>query len=172
MRNSKVDKLDGFSFEYYCAGILKKNGFHRVRVTQSSGDYGVDILAVKKGRKYAIQCKRYSGSVGNHAVQEVYSGKDFYNCDVAVVMTNSYFTQAAVETANKLNVKLWDGYVLKSMKRGFLPVFLAERKAKRCRSKEKRRRKRKSKWTFGKTLLLETTVILELAAICFSHICF
>ena len=68
--------MDGYQFEYQCAEILKRNGFSRVQVTQSSGDQGVDIIAHKHRKKYGIQCKYYSYPVGNKAVQEAYAGND------------------------------------------------------------------------------------------------
>ena len=175
MKEKSVDKLDGYTFEYYCAALLKKNGFNRVRVTQSSGDFGVDVIAWKKHKKYAVQCKRYSGSVGNHAVQEVYSGKDFYNCDCAIVMTNSYFTAAAKETAKKLGVLLWDGRTLSKLEQHNVPLWILKRKAKRNQKKTQKKRKKNrkyAKWTFGRTLLLETALIIEFSVICYLHICF
>ena len=105
---SDTDGMEGHQFEYYCANILRKNGFTNVAVTQASGDFGVDITAIKDSITYAIQCKSYSGLVGNDAVQEVYSGKAKYKCIVAVVLTNSYFTRSAKETANFNSVVLWD----------------------------------------------------------------
>lgn len=102
------DLMDGQEFEEFCANILKRNGFWNVRVTKASGDHGVDILADKDGRKYAIQCKCYSNNVGNKAVQEAYSGKTIYKADIAVVLTNSYFTNQAIEDAKTLGVELWD----------------------------------------------------------------
>ena len=86
--------MDGYQFEYQCAEILKRNGFSRVQVTQSSGDQGVDIIARKHRKKYGIQCKYYSYPVGNKAVQEAYAGANFYDCDKAMVMTNLTFTRA------------------------------------------------------------------------------
>jgi len=100
--------MDGYQFEYQCAEILKRNGFSRVQVTQSSGDQGVDIIAHKHRKKYGIQCKYYSYPVGNKAVQEAYAGANFYDCDRAMVMTNLTFTRAATELAEKLEVELWD----------------------------------------------------------------
>ena len=50
--------------------------------------------------------------VGVRAVQEIYSGRDFYHCMVGVVMTNSRFTKNAVTLANELNILLWDGNML------------------------------------------------------------
>lgn len=105
---AKIDAMEGHDFEYYCAGLLKANGFTDVTVTQGSGDYGIDVLASKDGVSYAIQCKCYSSPVGNKAVQEAYSGKSYYNKMVAVVMTNNSFTSAAKETAEKNSVLLWD----------------------------------------------------------------
>ena len=102
------DHMDGHAFEYFCAEILSLNGFSDVEVTQGSRDQGVDIIAYKDDIKYGIQCKCYASDIGNKAVQEVYAGKNFYNCDVAAVLTNRYFTKSAVELAQKNRVHLWD----------------------------------------------------------------
>ena len=114
-RQFSIDDMDGHDFEYFCADILKRNGFSNVEVTRGSGDYGIDILAEKDGISYAIQCKRYNGNVGNKAVQEALSGKVYYDCDEAVVLTNSYFTNQAMETARRTDVTLWDRDMLFAM---------------------------------------------------------
>lgn len=111
-RVSAVDGMEGHDFEYFCAGLLKKNGFDSAEVTRGSGDQGVDILATKGGVKYAIQCKNYASRLGNTPIQEVNTGKTFYKCHVGVVMTNSTFTPAAEELAASTNVLLWDRKVL------------------------------------------------------------
>ena len=100
--------MDGLQFEHRCAELLRYRGFHKVTVTKGSGDQGVDILAQKNGIKFGIQCKYYSHPVGNKAIQEAYAGADFYDCDKAMVMTNSTFTKAARELADKLEVELWE----------------------------------------------------------------
>lgn len=102
------DDMSGDEFEYFCADILRGNGYKDVEVTKASGDHGIDVLARKDGLTYAIQCKRYSKPVGNKAVQEAYSGKAIYHADIAVVMSNMEFTAQAVEDARRLNVELWD----------------------------------------------------------------
>ena len=107
-----IDEMEGHDFEYYCADLLKANGFFEVEVTKGSGDFGADILAEKDGITYAVQCKCYDKPIGVKAVQEVYAGRDYYDRMVGVVMTNQYFTQPAVELAGKLNIMLWDrGYL-------------------------------------------------------------
>lgn len=102
------DKLDGYHFELFCAELLKKNGFDNVSVTRGSGDQGIDIIAYRDEVKYGFQCKCYSSSIGNHAVQEVFAGTSFYQCHVGIVLTNSYFTNSAIELAKHNRIILWD----------------------------------------------------------------
>lgn len=118
MLGRDLDNMEGHDFEYFCAELLKENGFLEVRVTRGSGDYGIDILAEKDGISYGIQCKCYNSPVGIKAVQEAYAGRDYYDCMVGVVMTNQYFTKPAVEAAKKLKIVLWDRGYLDSMMEG------------------------------------------------------
>ena len=113
--DDELDEMEGLDFEYYCAELLRNRGFIEVEVKKSSGDYGIDILAEKEGVTYAIQCKRYNGPVGVKAVQEAYAGRDFYDRMVGCVLTNQYFTQPAVDAAQKLKILLWDRDYLEEM---------------------------------------------------------
>lgn len=110
--NKSIDDIDnnmnGYDFEQFCGDLLKSNGFRNINVTKSSGDYGADLTAIKDGVKYAIQCKKFSNPVGVSAIQEVIASKSMYNCHVAVVLTNNYFTNNAISLAEKNNVLLWD----------------------------------------------------------------
>lgn len=63
-RSQLMDEMEGHDFEYFCADLLRKNGFLDVEVTKGSGDYGVDILAEKDGVTYAVQCKCYNAPIG------------------------------------------------------------------------------------------------------------
>lgn len=112
----KIDyEMDCYNFENCSANLLLNNGFNNVKVTQYSGDFGVDIIAYKDDIKYAIQCKKYSSPVGIKAVQEVIGSKTMNNCHVAVVLTNNFFTSSAKELAKKNNVLLWDRNKLKEL---------------------------------------------------------
>lgn len=111
----EMDDMEGHEFEYFCADLLRDKGFLDVEVTRGSGDFGVDILAEKDGVTYAVQCKCYNAPIGIKAVQEIYAGRDYYDRMVGVVMTNQYFTSAAVDAAKKLKILLWDRGYLESM---------------------------------------------------------
>ena len=108
-------RLDGTEFEAYVALLLTDNGFKHVALTKGSGDQGVDILAERNGKTYAIQCKNYEGAVGNFAVQEAYTGAQFYGCEYAAVICPGEFTRGAKELAASTGVLLWDGKKLSHM---------------------------------------------------------
>ena len=102
-----IDTLEGLEFENYSAQLLQKLGYS-AEVTKASQDNGGDILATKDGIKYVIQCKNYSSTVGNKAIQEVYAAKGIYKCDKAIVLTNNFFTKQAQDEAEILDIMLWD----------------------------------------------------------------
>lgn len=108
VENSSIDfndHMNPYEYEHYCASLLSKAGWE-TNVTQSSGDQGVDVIAVKEGIKIAVQCKLYGLPVGNKAVQEVFAAKQHIGANYAAVVTNSSFTQSAKELANTTGVML------------------------------------------------------------------
>lgn len=104
--------MDGREFEEFIAQLFRNLGYS-TEVTKHSGDQGIDIIAEKNGTKIGIQAKCYSGNVGNSAIQEVATGKNHYRLDKAIVVTNNFFTPAAIELANSNGVILWDRNILK-----------------------------------------------------------
>lgn len=110
-----VDRMDGHMFEHFVADVLRKNGFRSVSVTKASGDYGVDIVALKEKQKYAFQCKCYQSTLGLKPIQEVYAGAKKYGANYSVVVTNSHFSKNAKNLAHELGVSLWDRETLGEM---------------------------------------------------------
>lgn len=113
-RLTHVDDMDGVEFESYIAGVLKKQGYTNIKLTEKY-DYGVDIIAVKDGIRWGIQVKRYSGLVKADAVRQVVTGLRIYDCDRAMVITNSVFSRVAVQLANSNECVLIDRNVLTKM---------------------------------------------------------
>ena len=102
---SELKNLSPTDFESVCAEALEENGW-KTQLTKASGDQGVDVIASKPGKRVAIQCKLYSNTVGNKAVQEALAGKSFINADFACVVTNALFTRSAKELASTTGVLL------------------------------------------------------------------
>jgi restriction system protein len=103
---SEVERLNPYDFEEWVASMFNANGY-RAKTTKKSGDFGADVIAKYKDKKIAIQVKKYTGSVGVQAVEEVLGGMHYYKCDEAWVVTNSIsYTSQAECMANKTNVNL------------------------------------------------------------------
>ena len=97
---------DPLEYEHYVARVMKKDGWD-ARATQGSGDQGADVIAEKDGYKVIVQCKKYKGSVGNKAVQEVFAAKKFFNGTHGVVVNSSgQFTKSARALAAKNGIEL------------------------------------------------------------------
>ena len=109
----EVNTMDGREFELFTGNLFRALGYSNVTVTQSSYDFGADVIAEKDDVKFAIQCKRYGSPVGVSAVQEVIASKSLHDCHVACILTNNTFTPAAEELARKNLVILWGGNKLK-----------------------------------------------------------
>lgn len=112
---AKIDEMSGLEFEKYAADLLETEGYENVTVTQSSHDQGADILMERDGVRFSVQCKVYSTRLGNTPIQEITAAREFYDCHVGVVVTNSYFTDAAVELALANRILLWDRAYLASL---------------------------------------------------------
>jgi len=106
----QADRLDGNAFQDFVAELLKSDGYSDVVVTGKSGDQGGDVLATKNDTKYVFQAKRYSidRKVSNGAVQEAHGAVAYYDTDVGIVITNSFYTNGARELASKIGIELWN----------------------------------------------------------------
>lgn len=111
--NLDLNAQSGTEFETYLAGVLKQEGFEDICGTPKTGDQGADLIAKKNGRRIVIQAKRYKGSVGNEAVQEVVAAVRFYGGDEGWVITSGTFTPSAKALAQRNSVRLIDGAALK-----------------------------------------------------------
>lgn len=85
----------GAAYERQVAAILDDEGWS-VRFTPPGPDKGLDLIARKSGRTVAIQCKRYSSSVGSSAVQEIVAARVLAGHDAdAAVIASAPFTRSA-----------------------------------------------------------------------------
>lgn len=103
----QVDAMSGIEFEKYVAKVMRRRGY-RVSLTKATGDFGVDLVAVKHGVTTAVQCKRSVAAVGAAAVQQVVAGAKIYSCSETMVVCSSSFTQGAVKLAKVHDCKLVD----------------------------------------------------------------
>ena len=114
LSQEQIDILSGKDFEKYLRVHFENLGY-KVKLTPDTNDYGADLLVTRGSERMVIQAKRYAGKVGNKAVQEVIGALHYYNCNKAMVVTNSFFTPNAKKMAEKCDVILWDRNTLKKL---------------------------------------------------------
>lgn len=108
-----IDTMSGTEFEERLVILFRNLGYKVTHVGHTS-DAGVDLIIELNGRKTAVQAKRYESNVGEAAVQQVHTGRDYYRCEDALIVTNSNFTPMAWRVARATNVKLWNrNYLIK-----------------------------------------------------------
>ena len=95
-------------FENFVGYVFKSKGYH-VESINHTKDQGADIVMSRRDEKVCVQVKRYGGSVGNKAVQEVVASLPYYNADRGIVVTTGRFTEAAKTLASVNEVELIDG---------------------------------------------------------------
>jgi restriction system protein len=119
--------LNSTSFEFFTAGLLRRDGCTHVERVGGAGDLAADNLAVlPDGRKLLVQDKFYSLSnpVGSPDLQKV--GGTFqivHRADVAMAVTTSHFTPAAVNYARQAGIILVDREKLAAWAAGGRPPW-------------------------------------------------
>lgn len=117
----RLRTLSGIEFERHVGELYQRLGYH-VELTRGGGDQGIDVIAQSPQQRLGIQCKQWSGVVGNDGVQEAIAGRAYYNCSHAAVVCTSTFTQPARDLAERANIQLIDGHAYAAMVNQFLPI--------------------------------------------------
>lgn len=116
--NSDVNTLSGIEFENVCKYLIEKMEF-KVETTKASGDGGIDLVAYNEqpilSGKYIIQCKRYSGSVGEPIIRDLYGVVTSERANKGILMTTGYFTKSAIEFAEGKPIELMDGMAMNKL---------------------------------------------------------
>ncbi len=99
----ELDQLSGADFEAWVTEVLNAASIPAENI-QHTGDFGVDVVATVDGTRVGIQVKRYASSIGNSAVQEALAGSGYHDCALAAVVTQSTYTRAAREQADRARV--------------------------------------------------------------------
>lgn len=113
--SNDINELSGAEFENLCCNLLKKMGFE-VETTKASGDGGIDIIAKTHQAfiqgVYIVQCKRYSGSVGEPIIRDLYGVVTSERANKGILITTGTFTKSAKDFAYGKQIELVDGEYL------------------------------------------------------------
>lgn len=143
----QIDKLgnNGKDFETYVCRLYRNLGYEAYTTTElremgklpklimgqsGSGEQGADVIVYKNTNKgkltLIVQCKQYSNTVGNSAVQEVFSALAMYHGHEGVVITNNTFTPHAKNLAKAINENNHNPYKVNLIDRQGLRDFVEQ----------------------------------------------
>ena len=114
----KIEDLLALSpkaFEAFIAELFRTYGY-QAEVSGGNSDHGVDIVVHNsQGDKWIVQCKRYSGSVGEPIVRDLFGTMRHEGAQRAYLITTGSFTLQAVDWAKGKPIVLYDGEALVSL---------------------------------------------------------
>lgn len=107
-----IDRIYPHLFEASIATLYKKQGFE-VYLTPYSNDKGVDVVVLKKGENYLIQVKQTKSLVGNDAIQEICTAKNYYEGKFSeqfnlLTVTNNDYSSSAKILAKANDIQLFN----------------------------------------------------------------
>ena len=89
-RLEDIQKIDPIQFEKIISALFKRMGYD-VLLTKASGDEGIDLILSKNGKKSVVQCKRYSGTVGQPITRDLYGSMIHNRAEDAYLITTGVF---------------------------------------------------------------------------------
>jgi HJR/Mrr/RecB family endonuclease len=107
-----IDRLNPNLFEASIAALYKKQGFE-IYLTPYSNDKGVDVVVLKNGENFLIQVKQTKSLVGNDAIQEICTAKNYYESKFnekfnLLTVTNNDYSSSAKILAKSNDIQLFN----------------------------------------------------------------
>jgi HJR/Mrr/RecB family endonuclease len=112
-RQSRLQTLGGWmglspiEFEHACGRLLKTAGYDRVTVTKASGDGGVDAIAERGGKRYAVQCKKYQGTIDPNDIRALAGVVAIRGYAGGIFMTTGAISQATRAEAKHAGLRIY-----------------------------------------------------------------
>lgn len=112
---AQLRALSPSEFEVWVQGLFESRGYQVVN-TPDSADHGIDLRArAEDGSLAIVQCKRYSGAVGEPAVRDLYGVMEHEQAARGFLVTTGTFSQAAQQWAAGKPIELIDGQRLERL---------------------------------------------------------
>lgn len=113
--NNPLNRMSWSDFEQLIAEFFTRNGFD-VQDTPPGPDGGIDLLLMKNGKKFIVQCKHWKKfKVNVQTIREQFGIMHAEGAHGVYVVTSGVFTEDAVQFAEGKNIKLIDGSKLKTI---------------------------------------------------------
>ncbi|MEA3337988.1 MAG: restriction endonuclease [Chloroflexota bacterium] len=113
-----LQEMSPSEFEVWVKELFEERGYW-VENTPDSSDHGIDLrIVAPDGTQALVQCKRYSGTVGEPAVRDLYGAMQHEDVNQGYLVTTGRFSQAAEQWAVGKPIELIDGQQLVQLASG------------------------------------------------------
>lgn len=95
-------------YVHFVSFYLKRNGFSHVYPPEESFSNGVDLLAAKGGKRYAVICHYADQEMGQEPIRRAQFGKSEYGVDAAIIVTNKPTSHSAWLMADAQGITVYE----------------------------------------------------------------
>lgn len=107
-RYNQLGGMPPDEFEGLIGNLFRRTGY-LVEQTGKTGDEGVDLVLKKAGKTAIVQCKRYSGTVSQSVVRDLYGAMVHNHASSAYLVTTGTISLPAQQWAQGKPIHLVDG---------------------------------------------------------------
>lgn len=102
----EIDEMTGKEFEEFLFHFFKLENY-KTTITDDTGDRGIDIIiTTENNTRIGIQAKRWKNNIGTTEIAKIINGKVYYGLDKLWIITTSYLTQQAQNTALNQDIRI------------------------------------------------------------------
>lgn len=106
-RKEKIQAMSGRQFEEFVASLFSRKGY-AVQITPESGDHGIDLHLTRSGKSGVVQCKCWSGMVGEKEIREFFGAMHHAKAEFGFFVAGTDFSSRAREFSRGKNIALVD----------------------------------------------------------------
>jgi HJR/Mrr/RecB family endonuclease len=122
LRSCQWQQMSGKSFVNFLRMVFEEHGY-TIEPTGKKGQVGIDLVVVKGGTRVAVVAKGTQlESVDNRIIEQAQSGKQWYDCPTAVVVTNVPVLPSARQLAERNGCRIVDAGQISDLIEGRLRV--------------------------------------------------
>ena len=107
----QISKMDHTQFVIYVARLFSRKGY-QVKLTPVVDNYEIDLIVEKMGVTIAVGCLLTNKVLCKEDIEGVRKGKDHYNVNNCMALTNMYFDRTALEYARAEKMSLVDRNII------------------------------------------------------------
>lgn len=107
----QITKMDRTQFVIYVARLFSRKGY-QVKLTPVVENYDIDLIVEKMGVSIAVGCLLTNKVLCKEDIICVRKGKDHYNVNNCMALTNMYFDRTALDYAREEKMSLVDRNIL------------------------------------------------------------